>query len=222
MAGGGKGGSTTTTTQIPAWLEQAAQRNIAKGEEQSRIGYVPFSGPEVAAMTPQQIQAMQNTNMAASAFGLGSVDPMAGMPEAQTFAGGVQGYSSLPMYEQALAELQRARPGQFAALMAPFIDPVTGAQPLAPYGNVGMMGQGMPGQVDPRATGQRSGERDAMRQNANASGGYTGLRDMVNGGGPGQSGSTFSGGGMVSGALNAAGVSPRGSGGRSSGSGGGK
>lgn len=42
-------------------------------------------------------------------------------------------------------------------------------------------------------------------------GGYTGLRDMVDGGGPGRSGSTFSGGGLVSGALNAAGVSPVGS-----------
>lgn len=42
-------------------------------------------------------------------------------------------------------------------------------------------------------------------------GGYTGLRDMVNGGGPGASGSTFSGGGAVSRGLNAAGVSPVGS-----------
>ena len=26
------------------------------------------------------------------------------MPQAQTFAGGMQGYSSMPLYEQALAE----------------------------------------------------------------------------------------------------------------------
>lgn len=42
-------------------------------------------------------------------------------------------------------------------------------------------------------------------------GGYSGLTDMLNGGGPGRSGSTFQGG-LLSGALNAAGIRPLGSG----------
>jgi hypothetical protein len=46
----------------------------------------------------------------------------------------VQAYSSGDMYDQALRELEARRPGQYAAMNAPFINPVTGAQPAAPYG----------------------------------------------------------------------------------------
>lgn len=126
MSGGGKGGRQTTEVKIPAWLEQAAQENLARAGEVSRIGYVPYMGPDVAALSPMQISAMQGTGQAASAFGLPSGNVMAGVPAPQTFAGGVQGYSSYPLYEQALANLQTTAPGQFAALQVPFIDPITG------------------------------------------------------------------------------------------------
>jgi hypothetical protein len=126
MSGGGKGGRQTTEVKIPAWLEQAAQENLARAGEVSRIGYTPYMGPDVAALSPMQVSAMQGTGQAASAFGLPGGDPMAGMPAPQTFAGGVQGYSSYPLYEQALANLRATAPGQFAALQAPFINPVTG------------------------------------------------------------------------------------------------
>jgi len=131
--GGGKGGSQTTQVQIPEWLEEGARRNIAKAEDISQTGFVPYSGPDVAAITPLQQSAMLNTGAAASAYGLGGADPMAGMPQAQDFGGGVQGYSSFPIYEQALAELQARSPAQFEQLNAPFIDPVTGATPGTPY-----------------------------------------------------------------------------------------
>jgi hypothetical protein len=133
MSGGGKGGSQTTSVTIPAWLEQAAQRNIAKAEDISQTGFVPYMGPDVAALSPMQVAAMQGTGQAAAAFGLGGGDVMAGMPQAQQFAGGVQGYSAYPLYSQSLANLQATAPGQFAALQAPFINPVTGAIPGAPY-----------------------------------------------------------------------------------------
>lgn len=147
MSGGGKGGSSTTTVQIPKWLEDAAKSNLARADELARIGYTPYFGPDVAALSPMQVAAMQNTGGAASAFGLAApVDAMAGMPQAQTFAGGVQGYSSAPMFEQSLAALEASRPGQFSALQAPFIDPVTGAQPAAPFGTgAGGMGGGKGG-----------------------------------------------------------------------------
>jgi hypothetical protein len=135
MGGGGKQ-TTTSAVEIPAWLEAAAQRNLAKADTLSQIGYTPYYGPDVAAMTPMQLAAMQGTNTAASAFGMPTADPMAGMPAAQNY-GGMQAYSSGSLYDQALAELQRRQPGQYAALRAPFIDPVTGAQPLAPYGSGG-------------------------------------------------------------------------------------
>ena len=133
MSGGGKGGSQTTQVTIPAWLEQAAQRNIAKAEDISQTGFVPYMGPDVAAFSPMQQAAFQGTNQMAQAFGMGGADPMAGMPQAQQFAGGVQGYSAYPLYSQSLANLQATAPGQFAPLQAPFINPQTGAAPGTPY-----------------------------------------------------------------------------------------
>lgn len=132
MSGGGKGGSQTTQVTIPAWLEDAARRNIAKAEDISQVGFTPYMGPDVASMTPMQVASMQGTNQAAQAFGLGGADPMAGMPQAQDF-GGVPAYSSYPLYSQSLANLQATAPAQFAALQAPFRDPVTGALPGTPY-----------------------------------------------------------------------------------------
>jgi len=133
---GGKGGSTTQTSkvEIPDYLEEPIKRNIAKAEDLATIGFTPYMGPEVAAMTPMQQAAMQNTSSAAQAYGLGAAPGQEVMPQPQTFAGGVQGYSSFPIYEQALAELQSRMPGQYEALTAPFLDPVTGAAPEAPYG----------------------------------------------------------------------------------------
>ena len=135
MAGGGKGGKQTTEVKIPEWLEGAARTNMARADELAKIGYTPYYGPDVAAFTPMQQAAFQNTGQAAQAFGMAApADPMAGMPMAQDYGGGVQGYSSGLLYDQALAELQRRAPAQFAALQAPFINPQTGAQPAAPFG----------------------------------------------------------------------------------------
>lgn len=133
---GGKGGSTTQTSkvEIPDYLEEPIKRNIAKAEDLATIGFTPYMGPTVAAMTPMQQAAMQNTSSAAQAYGLGAAPGQEVMPQPQTFAGGVQGYSSFPIYEQALAELQSRMPGQYQALQAPFRDPVTGTAPEAPYG----------------------------------------------------------------------------------------
>lgn len=119
--GGGKGGSTSTEVSIPAWLEDAAKSSLARGEQAAGIGYVPYRGPDVAALTPMQEASMANTSAASSAFGLGaSPMPGAGMPAAQTFAGGGRGYSSAPLYDQALNELKMRDPAQYAKLTAPF------------------------------------------------------------------------------------------------------
>ena len=119
--GGGKGGSTSTEVSIPAWLEEAAKSGLARGTQAAGIGYAPYIGPDVAASTPLQEAAMFNTGQAASAFGLApSPPPSAGMPEVQTFAGGMRGYSAFPLYNQAVNELQMRNPDQYAKLMAPF------------------------------------------------------------------------------------------------------
>jgi len=132
---GGKGGSTSSTVTIPQYIEDAARANLAKADEISKIGYTPYYGPDVAAFTPMQQAGFQNTAGMADAFGLaGGGTGMEGMPAPTTYAGGIQGYSSAPIFEQSVAELEARRPGQYAAINAPFIDPVTGAQPMSPYG----------------------------------------------------------------------------------------
>tara|TARA_R110002126_G_scaffold91189_7_gene217102 strand:- start:3312 stop:3992 length:681 start_codon:yes stop_codon:yes gene_type:complete len=111
MSSGGKGGSQSTVQEIPSWIQQPSIRNMQRAEDMQQIGYMPYYGPDVAALTQPQQQAMQSNIDAASAFGL--VDPgmkaMDGMPEAQDF-GGISGYSSAPMFEMALSEMQRKAP----------------------------------------------------------------------------------------------------------------
>ena len=130
-----KGGTTSGSTEIPAWLENAAIENINKARDVSQIGYVPYYGPDVAAFSPMQQQSMQSTGNAASAFGLApqGFNAMAGMPQAETFAGGLQGYSSAPLYEQSLDKLFANAPAQYRALNQQFIDPFTGARPRSAY-----------------------------------------------------------------------------------------
>lgn len=134
---GGKGGRETTEVKIPEWLEAAAKENLARGQAVANIGYTPYYGPDVAAMTPLQIASNQGLSSAAGAFGLGGGGlsmGTEGMPTPQTFAGGVQGYSSGGLYDQALAELEARRPGQYNAITGMFVDPVTGAAPALSFG----------------------------------------------------------------------------------------
>jgi hypothetical protein len=123
-----KGGSQTTSVEIPEYIQEAAKRNLTKAEKISQLGYVPYYGPDVAAFSPLQEAAMTNVGGQAGAFGLATPagGAMAGMPAAQEFAGGVRGYSSAPMFEQAQAELAARRPAQKAYIDSFFIDPVTG------------------------------------------------------------------------------------------------
>lgn len=122
--GGGKGGSQTTKMEIPKWIEEPATRNLARAEAAQKIGYMPYSGPQIAAFNPMQQAAMQANIGAGEAFGLlapGSLQPLQGMPAPQTYAGGMQGYSSMPLYDQAVAELQSRSPNQVAAYNQLFV-----------------------------------------------------------------------------------------------------
>jgi hypothetical protein len=122
--GGGKGGKQTTEVQIPQYLQDASKRNIARAEQVQRLGFTPYTGPQVAAFNPTQLAAMQSNIGAAEAFGLmqpNTVTAAQGMPTPQTFADGSQGYSSMPLYDQALAEMQRRNPAQVAAYNKLFV-----------------------------------------------------------------------------------------------------
>jgi hypothetical protein len=109
MGGGGKGGSQNQTTQIPKSIMDVAERNLARAEAVQKIDYMPYTGPQVAAFNPTQVQAMQNQIGAAQAFGMApqGMQALQGMPQATTFADGTTGYSSMPLYEQAVAEAAR-------------------------------------------------------------------------------------------------------------------
>lgn len=159
MAGGGKGGSATSQVEVPAWLNDAAQGNLAKAQEMSKTGFADYRGPDVAAFTPMQMASFQNTQDAANAFGTAAPagGPMAGMPAPTMYANGIQGYSSAPIFDQAKAEMQRLNPAQYAAINAPFINPVTGAQPGGVYGSGGGVPAGT-GKTSVPVSGGRSGE----------------------------------------------------------------
>lgn len=122
------GGSQTSETKIPEWLSSAAKSALGRANTVAGIGPTPYYGPDVAALSPLQEAARTNLGAGASAFGLAPA-ASSGLPEAQTFAGGVRGYSSAPLYEAAVNELKTRYPGQYNAIMGQFIDPVTGALP---------------------------------------------------------------------------------------------
>ena len=222
---GGKGGSSTTKVEIPQYIEDAARRNLIKADDIAAMGSVPEYGPSVAAFTRMQDAAFRNTADAASTFGLGgggmsARDLRGGMDAPTTYAGGVRGYSSAPMYEDMLAQLEANAPGQYDYLRSFSIDPVTGvmgsraapAPAPAPQGtNLG--GINMGGEASTYDGYGNPGNGRGMfdtRQGPNLDGsagygigGYTGFGDMINRGGPGQSGGNFSGGGAISGIGNA-------------------
>jgi hypothetical protein len=205
---GGKGGSQTTEVKVPQYIEDAAKANLARADEISRIGYTPYYGPDVAAFSPMQQASFQNTADAASAFGMSAPttrqDIMGGMPAPTTYAGGVSGYSSAPMYEQSLAQFQAQRPGQYDAIMSQFIDPVAGTAPSAASLSPAPTGQG-----NPSAAGSGGEGRDAGYDSYGGVG-YTGVRDMFDGGGPNAS---------TIGGRNFAGPNPDGSAGNDGGAG---
>ena len=166
MSGGGKGGSTTSSVQIPAWAEQAAQRNIQRADQISQVGYVPYYGPDVAAFSPMQEASFAGTNAAAQAFGLPTAQgSLTGMNAPQDF-GGVRGYSSAPLYEQSLASLQSARPNQYAAMTSMFVNPYaqpTGGgyvPPASPFGS--LITPTAQADVDRRVAAPRGNGGDAM------------------------------------------------------------
>jgi hypothetical protein len=184
-------GSSTSKTTVPAWQNRAARDALAAANRVANMKFTPYYGADVAAMTPMQMAAFEGTNQAASAFGTPVADLTTGMPTAENF-NGVMAYSSGDMYDQALAELKRRNPRQYNALMAQLM-------PERARGGGGSRNRGGGNR------GRNRGNDGVV--NAGTGAGYISLLDMVNGGGPNNSGSTFSGG-PLSNTLNNAGVQP--------------
>ena len=125
-SGGGKGGKNTEQTDrdIPSWLKDPAVRNLQRAEDVQRIEYMPYRGAEIASFNDTQNLAMNNNLATAKAFGLldasSTMKAEDMMPTPTTFDGGFQGYSSMPLYDQALAETRKEQPGAMAQYDALF------------------------------------------------------------------------------------------------------
>ena len=134
---GGKGGSTTSEVTVPAYIENAAKANLAKADAISQVGYTPYYGADVAAFNPMQQASFQNTADSASAFGMATptspTDIMGNMGAPQTYANGVTGYSSAPMFQDAVDTLGYFRPNQKALMDSFFVNPNTGFDPSGAY-----------------------------------------------------------------------------------------
>lgn len=126
------GSSSTQSTQIPNYLTDANKLAISRINQIYEAGRMPFTGIDVVAINPAERAAMDQANMAATAFGMptAAADPFSGMEMLES--GGLRGYSSYPIYLADMKRLKEQRPDQYAALARQSgFDPITG-QALAP------------------------------------------------------------------------------------------
>jgi len=126
MSGGG--GSTTQKPYVPKFAETAMQQGIGMGTDLAPLQdtYTPLYGPQVAALSPMEQAGMQGTDMMAGAFGMPSTGGQQYLPQAQTYEGGIQGYSARPMVEGMISQFQAERPEQAKYRESFGIDPVSG------------------------------------------------------------------------------------------------
>ena len=110
---GGKGGSQTSAQEIPKWLEDAVIQNLNQAKSAAEIGYVPYYGQDVAALSPMEQSAMQGTMGAMSAFGMApkGAQYQSSLPE-PSVVNGMRGYRSGDLYDAALQELSVRAPDQ--------------------------------------------------------------------------------------------------------------
>jgi len=122
------GSKSTQSTQIPEYIEEAGKLALERAKQIQAMGYIPYMGPEVAAVNPYEQAAAANVGSMASAFGMqapAGLD-MGGMPTVTQ--GGMTGYTSYPAYISSLERLKETRPEMYEYLsgLGKF-DPITGA-----------------------------------------------------------------------------------------------
>jgi hypothetical protein len=123
-----KGGTTTQKPYVPRFAETAMQQGIGMATDLAPLQdtYTPLYGPQVAALSPLEQASMQGTDMMAGAFGMPTSGNQSYLPQAQTYEGGIQGYSARPMVESMISQFREERPAQAEYRESFGIDPVTG------------------------------------------------------------------------------------------------
>ena len=124
-------GSKSTTVQenkVPAYLEEAGQLAVEEAKKIKEMGYLPYFGPEVAAINPYEQAMAQNVGGMASAFGMAAPSALDMSGVDTMTSGGITGYTTAPAYFAALERLKEQRPDQydFFSGLGRF-DPITGA-----------------------------------------------------------------------------------------------
>lgn len=155
------GSKSTQSTQIPEYIEEAGKLALQRAQEIQAMGYIPYMGPEVAAINPYEQAAATNVGSMASAFGMAApvgMD-MGGMPTVTQ--GGMTGYSSYPAYMASLERLRETRPEmyQYFSGMTRF-DPITGA--LNPEYDARMQPAVAPQVAAPAAVSGGGGNDDSL------------------------------------------------------------
>jgi hypothetical protein len=217
---GGKGGSQTSKVTVPQYIEDAARANLNRAGDVANIGPIRYEGADVAAYSPMQMAAARGLSDTAGAFGvagggMSDQDLRGGMPEPTEFAGGVRGYSSAPMYDQALAALEAKSPGQYDFINSLYIDPVTGElgsragsqAPVSQGVGLGTTNYGGGGSGGPSLAQEALARAQASRDSGATTNGGTNafsniLKDAFDGGGMGASGGQHKGAGLFSVAAN--------------------
>lgn len=123
-----KGGTQTQKPYVPRFAETAMQQGIGMATDLAPLQdtYTPLYGPQVAALSPLEQASMQGTDMMAGAFGMPTSGNQSYLPQAQTYEGGIQGYSARPMVESMISQFREERPAQAEYRESFGIDPVTG------------------------------------------------------------------------------------------------
>lgn len=126
-------GSDKQETQLPDWYNNLGQGVASRAQAVSNLGFAHWRGPDVAAFSPMQNAAFQGVSQAASAFGMpsGQGDYL---PKPTTYAGGVQGYSAQPLYQQQLAAFRQAQPDLYNAMIGTMTHPGAGPAEARPQG----------------------------------------------------------------------------------------
>lgn len=124
------GGSSKQTDKpyVPSYAETGMQQTIGMATDLAPLAdtYTPLYGPQVASFSPMQEASFQGTDMMAGAFGMPTSGGQQYLPPAQTFDGGIQGYSARPMVEGMIDQFREERPAQAEYRESFGIDPVTG------------------------------------------------------------------------------------------------